>query len=164
LWDDSKVQDVFDKYKEAHGRDQASGPSLSGQKLIDALKELGIALEEPGPEHAEDLEDFKRIARQPSDTELWMQTMPMANILARSFRNLNLKQLEKISEEEVLAGFQVFSDTVKEMFKLRLTKLRKQKEKLQALPSDDSKFGGYLEGGNVDEFHRGIAERLGESL
>jgi hypothetical protein len=50
------------------------------------------------------------------------------------------------------------------MVESRLQKLKDQKEKLRDLPSDETKFGGKLEGGDVEDFHRGIADRLGELL
>jgi len=90
--------------------------------------------------------------------------MPFANLFARSFGEKNLEELKNISKDEVSAGCQLFLNCVKAMFEQRRGKLRNQTSKLQALPEGDSKFGGVLEGGNVDDFHRGIAERLGESL
>jgi len=165
LWNDSEVEKVFQKHAE---KGQTSA-SLPGHKLRDALRELGVAHGEQGGQPAEagySLDDFKRIARQPSETELWMQMMPMASMLARSFRKMTLKELEAISKDEVSAGFQAFAACVKAMFEQRLEKLMNQTKKLQNLPSsndNDSKFGGVLEGGDVGDFHRGLADRLGES-
>ena len=46
----------------------------------------------------------------------------------------------------------------------RLVKLKDQKAKLDDLKVTDggSKFCGVLEGGNVDDFHSGLSDRLGK--
>jgi len=155
LWDDSEVEMVFEKHAE---KGQTSA-LLAGHKLRDALRELGVVRGAQGGQRWYSLDDFKQIARQPSETELWMQMIPMASLLACSFGKMTLEELKDISKDGVSAGFLAFSECVKAMFEQRLMKLKNLKEK--ALPSDDSKFGGVLAGGTVDDFHSGLADRLG---
>ena len=131
-------------------------------KLEEALRELGVS----PVQHAEGvmtLDDFKRVARQLSEAEQWIQMIPLAGLLARAFRKRDLDGLENLQPDEVASGFEAFSSAATAMVETRLRKLKDQKQKLRDLPSDDSKFGGQLEGGNVEDFHRGLADRLGNS-
>ena len=89
--------------------------------------------------------------------------MPLAGLLARSLGETHLKGLGSLGEEHVSAGLQVFSQSVESMVRERLRRLKDQLAKLRAV-SGNSKFGGQLEGGSVDDFHRGIADRLGEHM
>jgi len=154
-YDDEEVARAFDRCKEAG--------VLVPAKLEEALRELGVS----PVQHAEGvmtLDDFKRVARQPSEAEQWIQMIPLAGLLARAFRKRDLDGLENLQPDEVTAGFEVFTHAVAGMVENRLRKLKDQKEKLRDLPSDETKFGGKLEGGDVEDFHRGIADRLGAPL
>lgn len=153
-YDDEEVARAFDRCKEAG--------VLVPAKLEEALRELGVS----PVQHAEGvmtLDDFKRVARQPSEAEQWIQMIPLAGLLARAFRKRDLDGLENLQPDEVASGFEAFSSAATTMVETRLRKLKDQKQKLRDLPSDDSKFGGQLEGGNVEDFHRGLADRLGNS-
>ena len=90
--------------------------------------------------------------------------IPLAGLLARALRKSDLDGLENLQSDEVALGFEAFSSAATTMVETRLLKLKDQKQKLRDLPSDDSKFDGQLEGGNVDDFYRGLAERLGNKL
>ena len=147
------MSNVFNRLKDSSGL-------LPPARLPAALRELGSHEDHPQGDPLT-LDDFKRVARQPSEAEQWIQMIPLAALLARAFRKTDLDGLENLQPAEVTAGFEVFSHAVAGMVENRLRKLKDQKEKLRDLPSDDTKFGGKLEGGDVEDFHRGIADRLG---
>jgi hypothetical protein len=147
------VSNVFNRLKDSSGL-------LPPAMLPAALRELG-SHEDPQQRDPMTLDDFKRVARQPSEAEQWIQMIPLAGLLARAFAKTDLDGLEKLQPGEVNVGFEVFSHAVAGMVESRLRKLKDQKERLRDLPSDETKFGGKLEGGDVEDFHRGIADRLG---
>ena len=134
--------------------------SASLSQLQSALRELGVQ-DSPSTEPV-DLDEFKRIARRPSDAEQWLQMMPLASLLARCLGRMDLDGLETLQPGELNIGIRVFSQGIKTMLESRLNTLKDQRAKFRCLPSDDSKFGGKLEGGNVKDFHNGLADRLGE--
>jgi len=151
------VSSVFNRLKDSSGL-------LRPASLPAALRELGSHEDPQQPVDFMTLDDLKRIARQPSEAEQWIQMIPLAGLLARAFAKTDLDGLENLQPGEVTAGFEVFSRAVTGMVQTRLRKLKDQKEKLRDLPSDETKFGGKLEGGDVEDFHRGIADRLGAPL
>jgi len=154
LCDDEEIQRVFDKYS-GHG-------SLSAQRLKAALEDLGASANMPLETLEVSLDDFKRIARQPSEAELWIQMMlPMAGLLAHCLGQRDLDGLQHLGKGEIQAGLQLFYQGVEAMAGKGLGKLKEQKEKLQAV-NGNSKFGDVLEGGTVEDFHRGLADRLGK--
>ena len=151
------MSNVFNRLKDSSGL-------LPPASLPAALRELGSREDPQQPVDFMTLDDLKRVARQPSEAEQWIQMIPLAGLLARAFAKTDLDGLENLQPGEVTAGFEVFSHAVAGMVENRLLKLKDQKEKLRDLPSDETKFGGKLEGGDVEDFHRGIADRLGAPL
>jgi len=160
------MEKIFDKYQKQTGPDQKSA-SLSTDKLQAALRELGAPQEAPSSAPV-DLDEFKRIARQPNEAEQWFQMIPFASLLSRSLGTTTLDGLKNLQVGELALGLQVFYEGVQVMLKRRLEKLRKlmnEERKFQNLRGDDqTKFGGVLEGGNVDHFHKGLSDRLGKEF
>jgi len=64
------LEKTFDKYK--------ADDVLSAELLQAALRELGV--QEGASSEPVDLEGFKRIARRPSQTEQWAQSLPLAKV------------------------------------------------------------------------------------
>jgi len=48
-----------------------------------------------------DLDEFKRVARSPSEAEQWAQNMPLAGLLAHSLKSVGLKDLAELTEEQI---------------------------------------------------------------
>jgi hypothetical protein len=101
-----------------------------------------------------------------NEAEQFFQMIPLAGLLARSLRKSDLAGLEGLTDEEVLTGLQAFNESVRRVVGERLRKLKGQLANLRAVDqaSGNSKFGGQLEGGTVDDFHHGLADRLGEQV
>jgi hypothetical protein len=159
VWDDAEIEKIFDKYKEQPGPDQKSALLPAG-KLRAALEELGAPQETPNSAPV-DLDEFKRIARQPNEAEQWFQMIPFASLLSRSLGKATLDELENLQQGQMISRLQVFSQGVKAILEARLEKLKNQRRKFRVLPHGDGKFGGQLDGGDVDDFHRGLSDRLG---
>jgi len=166
VWDDVEIEKIFDKYKEQPGPDQKSA-SLPAGKLRAALGELGAPQETPNSAPV-DLDEFKRIARQPNEAEQWFQMIPFASLLSRSLGTTTLDGLKNLQMGELTLGLQVFYEGVQVMLERRLEKLKKlmnQEKELHAVHGDDqTKFGGVLGGGTVKDFHHGLSDRLGACL
>jgi len=161
VWDDVEIEKIFDKYKDATDSDPKSA-SLSAEKLQAALQELCIQGSPAGSTEWVDLDEFKRIARQPNEAEQWFQMIPFASLLSRSLGKATLEGLENLQQDQLILGLQVFSRGVQVLLEQRLEKLKDQKKKLQFVQGDhETKFGGVLEGGSVDDFHHGLSDRLG---
>ena len=156
LYDDEEVRNIF-------GRSAGPDRLLSTENLEKALAGLGVSVES-GAGGDLDLEDFKRVARSPSEAEQFFQMIPLAGLLARSLRKSDLAGLEGLTDEEVLTGLQAFNESVRRVVGERLRKLKGQLANLRAVDHGNSKFGGQLEGGTVDDFHHVLADRLGEFL
>jgi len=155
LYDDDAVCEVFKKYKDS-GKD-----TLNPENLPEALLDLDVAHHVPTTHDPLTLDDFKRIARQPSEAEQWIQMVPLAGLMARAFGKKDLDGLEALQPGDMSSGLLAFSEGVRKTIEGRLQKLKHQKAKLRDLPSGESKFGGLLEGGSVDDFHHGLSDRLG---
>jgi len=156
LYDDDEVAKVFDAHKDAEAG------TLKPEHLPAALKELQVTcqdLKEPLT-----LDDFKRIARQPNEAEQWFQMIPFSGLLSRSVGKTTLDQIEKLETHEMDRGLQAFFERLQAIVKQRMVKLKSHREKLDKVPDGESKFGGLLEGGDVDDFHRGLADRLGKNI
>jgi len=158
LYDDEEVAKVFDAHKDAEAG------TLKPEHLPAALKELQVTCQDPSSTDPLTLDDFKRIARQPNEAEQWFQMVPLAGMMARAFGKKDLNGLEELSRDQMTSGLQVFYRGVEATMERRLVKLKDQKAKLDDLKVTDggSKFGGVLEGGNVDDFHSGLSDRLGK--
>ena len=154
LYDDEEVSEIF-------GRSAGPDGLISAENLKNALAGLGVSVESGGDLG---LEEFKRVARSPSEAEQFFQMMPLAGLLARSLRKSDLVGLEGLTDDEVRTGLQAFNESVRRVVGERLRKLKGQLANLRAVDHGNSKFGGQLEGGTVDDFHHGIADRLGEFL
>ena len=161
VWDDVEIEKIFDKYKEPTDSDPKSA-SLSAEKLQAALQELCIQGSPAGSTEWVDLDEFKRIARQPNEAEQWFQMIPFASLLAFSLSIKTLDKLEGLQQGYIILGLQAFSQGVQAVLERRLKKLKDQKAKLEVVPDGESKFGGFLEGGNVDDFYHGLSDRLGK--
>ena len=163
VWDDAELETMFRKYAGQTGSD----PSLSAEKLQAALRELGVQ-ESPASAERVELDEFKRIARQPNSAEQWFKMIPFASLLSRSLGKTTLDDLKDLQWDELARGLKLFNEGVQVMLKQRLEKLRKlmnEETKFQNLRRDDqTKFGGVLEGGNVDDFHKGLSDRLGKEF
>jgi len=111
-----------------------------------------------------DLDEFKRVARQPSEAEQWLQMIPFASLLSRCLGTTALDELENFQEGQWIPGLRVFFQGVQALLQQRLRKLKDQNKKLRLVQGDDeTKFGGVLEGGSVDDFHHGLSDRLGKN-
>jgi hypothetical protein len=162
LYDDHEIKIVFDSFKTVSSDNVGS---ISTENLMKALAELGVTLESDEKiTGVTDSEAFMRIVRSPREAEQFFQMMPLAGLLARSLGKTDLDGLGSLGKDDVSAGLQVFSQSVASMVRERLRKLKDQLEKLRAVDqaSGNSKFGGQLEGGTVNDFHDGLADRLGE--
>ena len=161
VWDDEEIETVFRKYTE-----QAGSDLLSAEKLQAALLELDARPTPPASTESVELDEFKRIARQPNKAEQWFQMIPFASLLSRSLGTITLDDLKNLQAGELVLGLKLFYEGVQVMLQQRLEKLRKlmdQEKELQNLHGNDqTKFGGVLEGGSVDDFHHGLSDRLGE--
>ena len=155
LYDDEEVAKVFDAHKDAEAG------TLKPEHLPAALKELQVTCQDPSSTDPLTLDDFKRIARQPNEAEQWFQMVPLAGMMARAFGKKELSGLEELSKDQMTSGLQVFYQGIKAIMERRLVKLKGQKAKLAT--DGGSKFGGVLEGGNVDDFHSGLSDQLGKN-
>jgi len=161
LYDDDAVTNVFDKHK-----DSTTG-TLTPEKLPAALLDLDVRCQEPGLNGPLTLDDFKRIARQLNEAEQWIQMVQLSSLLARSIKITTLDGLKLISDPEISRGLDLFSLCAKKLFIKRMTRFREQEAKLQVLKTvpGNTKFGtcGYtMKGGNVDDFFKGLPERIGK--
>lgn len=162
--------------------------SISAQKLEQALEDLGIT--KPnfvdfsqsrrttwrqlpsvatwcGSPIKFDFDDFKLIARQPNEAEQWIQMIPLAGLLARCLRKEDMEGLEMLNDEEIDYGMGLFYRCATKLVKERLHLMKSVREKMTSLTTSNSKFGtaGFkLQGGSVDDFHKGLAERMGVPL
>ena len=123
VWDDVEIEKVFDKYKEPTDSDPKS---LSPEKLQAALQELGI--HPAGSTERADLDEFKRMARSPSEAEQWAQNMPLAGLLAHSLsgraNSAGLKDLALLTEEEIESRVGVFRDCLVRLVKDKIQLLK----------------------------------------
>jgi len=155
LYDDDEVSQVFKKHKDAEKE------TMHPKSLLKALLDLDVDHQGPSAQDQLTLDDFKRIARQPSEAEQWIQMVPLAGLMARALGKKDLDGLETLQPGDMSSGLLAFSEGVRKTMEGRLQKLKHQKAKLRDLPSGESKFGGLLEGGSVDDFHHGLSDRLG---
>jgi len=98
LYEDDELCKVFDESAGHSG-------TLPAKHLKKALNDLDVSPEIDA--HPMNLDDFKRLARQPSEAETWIHSMPLAGVLARSFDYP--REWAKFSEEEVSRRLQVFN-------------------------------------------------------
>ena len=147
---------MFKKHKDAEK------DAMHPKSLLKALLDLDVDHQGPCAQDQLTLDDFKRIARQPSEAEQWIQMVPLAGLMARALGKRDLDGLENLQPGEMSSGLLAFSEGVKTTIEERLQKLKDQRAKLRDIPGGESKFGGLLEGGSVDDFHHGLSDRLGE--
>ncbi len=155
LYEIEEIHRVFDKCESS-----VKDGFLSIKDLKMALAEFDVMYD--GDAASGGFDELKRILLQPSEAEEWIQMMPLASLLARSLGVTSLDGLEHLQDDEVHGGLRVFSDCVTILLQRKLLKLKIQNKKMQDLPSGESKFGGKLEGGTVEDFHHGLTDRLGK--
>jgi len=105
------MEKIFDKYK--------ADDVLSAERLQAALRELGV--QEGASSEPVDLEGFKRIARRPSQTEQWAQSLPLAKVLAHS---LGPTEVAALTDHEISRGLVLFGDHVCWLVKDKIRLLR----------------------------------------
>ena len=121
VWDDVEIEKIFDKYKEPT---DSNPKSLSAEKLQAALQELGIRPTGSATSGV-DLDEFKRVARSPSEAEQWAQNMPLAGLLAHSLKSVGLKDLAELTEEQIDCRVGIFHECLVRLVKDKIRLLKK---------------------------------------
>ena len=182
LSDDEEIRKVFDGFKTADHESSSHSKSMPVDKLEHALKTLGISVknmeevvreldksdgDESGAVENLSLETFMRIVRRPSEVEQWIQLMPLAALLARSLEltcsKTSMDGLEQLQETEISSSFGLFFQVVTQLFRKRIEKLKCHKQQEVSIKGNP-KYGtsGYkMVGGTVEDFHKGLGERMG---
>jgi len=178
VYEREEIRKVFDLYAAVDKESSASehAGSMPKDKLEEALKALDISAEDTKDAMKEldvdlsggtdklSLEAFVRIARRPSEVEQWIQMMPLAAILARSLRRTAMDELEQLQEHEIRDGLALFFQAVTQLFHKRLGELRSHRKEEESIKAGNAKYGtsGYkMVGGSVEDFHKGLEERMG---
>jgi hypothetical protein len=172
LYYEENIRAVFDKFRDQPLQDvshysEAPTRCMSFEKLRSALEILGSGHQAPSEQKGDwTFDDFKKMLLKPTEVELWCQTLPLANLLARCFGEINLSGLEALHDHQINHCLEVYCCCAKTLIRERINKFKLQQDKLQKtaqLPGNN-KFGTHgfkMEGGNVHDFHRGLTERIG---
>ena len=119
--DDNEVRNVFEKHTNYQVFGTLSAPSLNA-----ALCELGIT-EDPGAQSEVDFDAFKRIARRPTEVELWIQSqLPLAALLAMclSTRQTTLTEFANSNDDDLNRGLQKFQFAVSKLVRGKIKILK----------------------------------------
>ena len=140
---------------------------MNPERLKAALLDLDVPCQEPSLKNLLTLDDFKRIARQPSEAEQWIQMVPLAGLMARCFGAQDIDDVVVLSE--LSKGLDLFRVLVETMINDKLTKLREQYQKMKGMSDDPGnlKFGTgrhKIKGGHADHVYGGLQDRVGKCV
>jgi Ca2+-binding EF-hand superfamily protein len=172
------IEKIYKKYASANNRDlrlNEFGNALQDCGVNMNLEERALAfkcadLDEDG---GLSLEEFRTAVRTRTQLEQWASALPLARLLARC---LTLKsgdlddpicELTKLSEANLDEAVGVFCKGLRRILTEAQAQLKNSfaAMKEQGLSDGHSKFQTFnMSSGNVEDFHLGLAQRIGETL
>jgi hypothetical protein len=121
-----------------------------------------------------DLQEFTKAINRPSKVQQWIETLPLAPLLAHclSFKGGDssdpLREVSGLSADELRASTQAYCESAQKVLADALRDLKKCYDAMDALAASSSANGNSkfqtpkMSAGSVEEFYKGLVGRVGE--
>ena len=179
---EASIKSTFESHK-----DPATG-SILASSLKSALLSLGISLhtadlseifKSRGLSHDEglDLEDFVSLVSIPSPIEEWVRALPLSQLVADALPKIDcclkadqLRHLSRMTQHQLEVSCDVIMDHLMNILQDRLDVLKEAYAKIDSHSAADNYENAEkfqickMNVGNIDDFHAGLASRIGKML
>jgi hypothetical protein len=178
---DRVIRDTFDFYKDPQTDSVAVssvgsalsrvGKTINSSEIDEICKSMNLR-EDEGLQY----QDFYSLVTTPSPIEEWVCTLPISQIVTRALlenvRFLDchsrdqLRHLSQITQDQLEVSCDVIMECLAIILQEQLVELKKGVAKVDwhTAPNINKKFQiGRMEVGNIDNFHQGLASRIGKS-
>ena len=176
LQDRSYLLKVFEKHADS------AKQAICRERLDGALQDLDLHLEKEDVDvlylmadmdetGSLSFEEFEKVIKQPSKVEQWIDTLPLSKLLARCLSikdgTESLQEICQIGRAELDVVIEVFCENLQQTLSNELSKLSKCYELMNHKLAEgnnpaSAKFQIFtMACGAVEDFHKGLVERVG---